>query len=301
MGPRARYLPLVAVFGAALGVLPALATSAGSTPVVNGLETKHWSPSEVTIGTGGSVIFKNASTTLEHSLKFLSGPAKPVCTGVPESGRTNWEGSCSFAAAGTYMFFCTVHPGMTGTVVVTPAGTTTTTGTTGTTTSTTTTTTGTTPTPTDKHGGTGPSTTPGSQQSGGNRQGGSGSPGSPGGGGLSGGARLSLAGAAVAVAAVQHGKGVHGTVLVPSGGSRLVVQLLAAAGQISTPGSSTPVGSLTRSHLHAGRVSFAVAISSRAQRVLHRHGRLKLLVRITLSAPGAGSAHRSLTVRLRAR
>ncbi len=297
MGPRARYLPLVAVFGAALGVLPALATSAGSTPIVNGLETKHWSPSEVTIGTGGSVIFKNASTTLEHSLKFLSGPAKPVCTGVPESGRTNWEGSCSFAAAGTYMFFCTVHPGMTGTVVVTPAGTTTTTTTTGTTT----TTTGTTPTTTGKHASTGPSTTPGSQESGGaNRQGGSGSPASPGAGGLSGGARLSLAGAAVAVAAVQRGKGVHGTVLVPSGGSRLVIQLFAAAGQISPPGSSAPVGSLTRSHLHAGRVSFAVAISSRAQRALRRHGRLKLLARITLSAPGAGSAHRSLTVRLRA-
>ncbi len=298
MGPRARYLPFVAVLGAALGGLPALATSAGSTPIVNGLETKHWSPSEVAIGAGGSVIFKNASTTLEHSLKFLSGPAKPVCTGVPESGKTNWEGSCSFSAAGTYMFFCTVHPGMTGTVVVTPAGTTTTTGTA---TTTTTTTTGTTPTTTGKHTSTGPSTTPGSQESGGgDRQGGSGSPGSPGAGGLSGGARLSLSGAAVQVAAVQHGKFVHGTVLVPFGGSRLVIQLLAAAPQISTSGSSTPVGSLTRSHLHAGRVSFALAIGSRARRALHRHGRLKLLVRLTLSAPGAGSAHRSLAVQLRA-
>ncbi len=300
MGPRARYLPLVAVFGAALGGLPALATSAGSPPIVNGLETKHWSPSEVTIGAGGSVIFKNASTTLEHSLKFLSGPAKPVCTGVPESGKTNWEGSCSFSAAGTYMFFCTVHAGMTGTVVVTPAGTTTTTTTSGTTTTTTGTTTGTTPTTTDKHTSTGPSTTPGSLGSGANPQGGSGSPGSPGAGGLSGGARLSLSGAAVAVAAVQHGKGVHGTVLVPSGGSRLVIRLLAAAGQVSTSGSATPVGSLSRSHLHAGRVSFTVAISARAQRALHRHHRLKLLVRLTLSAPGAGSAHRSLTIQLRA-
>ena len=36
VGPRARYLPLVAVFGAALGGLPALATSAGSTPNING-------------------------------------------------------------------------------------------------------------------------------------------------------------------------------------------------------------------------------------------------------------------------
>ncbi len=297
MGPRARYLPLVAVLGAALGGLPALATSAGSTPIVNGLETKHWSPSEVTIGAGGSVIFKNASTTLEHSLKFLSGPAKPACTGVPESGKTNWEGSCSFSVAGTYQFFCTVHAGMTGTVVVTPAGTTTTTTTTTATTTTTTTTTGTTPTTTVKHTTTGPSTNPGSQE--GAAPGGSGSPGSPGAGGLSGGVHLSLSGAAVAVASVQHGKGVHGTVLVPSGGSRLVIQLLAAAGQISKSGSSTPVGSLTRSHLHAGRVSFAVLISPRAQRALRRRGRLKLLVHLTLSVPGAGSAHRSLTVQLR--
>jgi plastocyanin len=297
VGPRARYLPLVAVLGAALGGLPALATSAGSPPVVNGLETKHWSPSEVTIGAGGSVIFKNASTTVEHSLKFLSGPAKPVCTGTPESGKTNWEGSCSFSTAGTYDFFCTVHPGMTGSVVVTPGGTTTTTTTTtGTTTTTTTTTTGTTPTTTtDKHTTTGPGSNPGSPESG--TPGGSGSPGA---GGLSGGAHLSLSGAAVALASVQHGKSVHGTVLVPSGGSRLVVQLLAAAGQISKSGPSTPVGSLTRSHLHAGRVSFTVAITPRAQRVLHRRGHLKLLVRLTLSAPGAGSAHRSLTVQLRA-
>ena len=60
------------------------------------------------------------------------------------------------------------------------------------------------------------------------------------------------------------------------------------------------MGSLTRTGLRAGRVAFVVAIDPRAQRALHRHGRLKLLVRLTLSAPGAGSAHRSLTVQLRA-
>ena len=138
VGPRARYLPLVAVLGAVLGGLPALATSAGSTPTINGLESKMWSPKEVTIGTGGSVTFKNASSTVMHSLKWLSGPEKPACTGTPESGQTNWEGSCTFSAAGTYDFFCTVHAGMTGTVVVSSSGTTTTT-TTGTTTTTATT------------------------------------------------------------------------------------------------------------------------------------------------------------------
>ena len=239
MGPRARYLPLVAVFGAALGGLPALATSAGSTPTINGLESKHWSPSEVTIDAGGSVIFKNASTTLPHSVKWLTGPGKPACTGVPESGTTNWEGSCTFSAAGTYMFFCTVHAGMTGTVQVSPAGTTTTTTPTGTTTGTTPTTT--TPTTTTPKHPTTTSTTPTTTSTApaGSQLGGSGSSAGTQGaaGGQTAGAHASLAGAAVALAAVQHGKSVHGRVRVPAPGSRLVIQLLAPSGQISRAGS----------------------------------------------------------------
>ena len=291
------------MLGAVLGGLPALATSAGSTPTISGLETKEWSPSEVTIEAGGGVNFKNASTTLPHSVKWMSGPGKPVCTGVPESGKTNWEGSCAFSAAGTYTFFCTVHPFMTGSVVVTPSGTTTTTTTTGPTTTagtTPTTTTGTTPTTTEKHTATGPGATPGTQPGAGNPPGSPGSSGSPGAAGGLAGTRLTLSGAAVAIATVQHGKSVHGKVRVPAGGARLVVQLLAAAGQIVKAPATPVVGGLTRTGLHAGQVSFAVAINARAQRALRRHGRLKLLVRLTLSAPGAGSAHRSVTVRLHA-
>ena len=302
MGPRARYLPLVAVLGAVLGGLPALATSAGSTPTISGLESKVWSPSEVTIGAGGSVIFKNASTTLEHSLKFLSGPGKPVCTGVPESGKTNWEGSCSFSAAGTYTFFCTVHPFMKGTVVVTPAGTTTTTtNTTGTTTGTTTPTTGTTPTTTDKHTTTGPGTTTGSREGGGTQPGVSGSPGAPGAaGGLSGGPTCRCRERRWPSPPFSTARACTAPSWCPPGRSRLVIQLLAATGQLSKAGTATSVGSLTRSGLHTGKASFAVAISSRAQRALHRRGRLKLLVHLTLSAAGAGSAHRTVTVQLRA-
>jgi len=291
VGPRARYLPLVAVLGVVLGGLPALATSAGSTPTINGLESRQWSPSEVTIGAGGSVIFKNASTTLEHSVKWKSGPAKPACSGVPESGTTNWEGSCTFSTPGTYTFFCTVHPYMTGTVQVSPAGTTTTN----------VTTTGTTPT------GTSPTTTTPSGYQEGTGGYGYGGPGSSAGtqggaGAQTGGAAASLAGAAVALAAVQHGKTVRGTVRVPARGSRLVVRLLAPSGQISTAVSrATTVGSLTRSGLGAGRVSFAVAIDRRAQRVLQRRGQLRLQVRLTLTVPGAGSAHRTVIVVLRAR
>jgi len=284
VGPRARYLPLVAVLGAVLGGLPAFATSAGSTPTINGLESKMWSPSEVTIGPGGSVIFKNASTTLAHSVKWMSGPGKPACTGVPESGETHWEGSCTFAAAGTYKFFCTVHPFMTGTVQVSASGTTTvtTTGGTGTTTA---------PATTGPAGH--PEGTPGALS------GGSGSPGATPGGGSApgGGAHLSLAGSALA--SVQHGRTVHGTVLVSGGGARLEVELRAPAGQVSRGGSPVTIGNLVRTGLHAGRVGFAVALDGRARRALRRHGRLRLQVRLTLSAPGVTSAHRTIAVLLR--
>ena len=104
----------------------------------------------------------------------------------------------------------------------------------------------------------------------------------------------------MAVAAVQHGKGVHGKVLVPSGGSRLVDPAAGRRRSDLNAGLRDAGGQPHPHHLHAGRVAFAVAINSRAQRALRRHGRLKLLVRLTLSAPGAGSAHRSLTVQLRA-
>ena len=59
------------------------------------------------------------------------------------------------------------------------------------------------------------------------------------------------------------------------------------------------VGNLLRTGLHAGRVGFAVALDARARRGLQRHGRLKLQVRLTLSAPGATSAHRTVAVLLR--
>ena len=287
MGPRARYLPLVAVLGAVFGGLPAFATSAGSTPTINGLESKQWSPSEVTIAPAASVIFKNASTTLPHSVKWMSGPGKPVCTGVPESGETHWEGSCTFTAAGTYKFFCTVHPFMTGTVQVSASGTTTVTTTGGPGTTTVPATTG----PAGYPEGTLGSPNGGSGLAGGAAPGGAGAPG--------GGAHLSLAGSAVALASVQRGSTVHGLVLVSAGGSRLAVALLAAAGQLSRGGSSVTVGNLVRTGLHTGRVGFAVALDARARRRLQRHGRLKLQVRLTLSAPGATSAHRTVAVLLR--
>lgn len=81
--------------------------------------TIAWSPNMAQINPGGSVEFKNKSTTVSHGIRFESPPATPSCTGVVgEPAQTNWSGTCTFAQAGTYNFVCTLHPSMTGTITV---------------------------------------------------------------------------------------------------------------------------------------------------------------------------------------
>jgi plastocyanin len=80
--------------------------------------TYHWQPGATEISTGGSVEFKN-SQAIPHGVVFEAPPAAPGCTGVPSAGSSNWSGSCTFAEAGTYKFYCPVHPlEMKGTITV---------------------------------------------------------------------------------------------------------------------------------------------------------------------------------------
>jgi hypothetical protein len=74
---------------------------------------------------GGTVTFKSASGSVEHGVTWTGGPEKPSCSGVPiDEGKTSWSGSCSFAQAGTYSFYCPVHPTeMKGTITATASGT----------------------------------------------------------------------------------------------------------------------------------------------------------------------------------
>jgi plastocyanin len=134
---RARNLLLMIPLGAALALLPAMASSE-TTPSIEAVgtgqggiyETYAWSPTQITIGAGGSVRFSTGSTHAPHGIVWTS-PTKPTCDStvpVGESGE-GWSGSCTFAQAGTYTFHCFVHEYMTGTVTVTAAGTTTTTST----------------------------------------------------------------------------------------------------------------------------------------------------------------------------
>jgi plastocyanin len=155
-----RHLSLLVVMGVAVAVLPAIASSE-TPPAVNAVVVSEgvypvfaWSPSPVTIDSGGAVTFSTGSTTEPHGIVWI-GSVKPTCSSEIPVGagnfRPHWSGSCKFAQAGTYNFHCSYHEYMTGTVVVNAAGVTTTTTTTSSTSSSTTTPGPTTPKPVVTH------------------------------------------------------------------------------------------------------------------------------------------------------
>jgi plastocyanin len=266
----------------ALIVLPAVAGSETGPTIEaenkpgSGLyaEEHHaWTPSQVTVGEGGVVTLKNPGSTVPHGVEWVGGPATPACSGVPvgtsaASSATNWSGSCTFAHAGTYTFYCTVHGReMTGTIVVSGAGT---------------------PAPGPIPGPEGSPSPPGGT----GPEGSSGAGGSP----FAGGSH------ALRLAAAQHGRSVHGSIDVSSAGAggKLEVAVFATGASLTAHRSSRiRIGRYLRSSVHAGVVSFTVALTARARTALHRRRRLGLTVRIVLT-PVAGvpaSVTRSVVLR----
>jgi plastocyanin len=253
-------LGLAAVLGAAVVVLPAVASSeAGPISAVNSGGYYAWSPANVEVGSGGSVTFQNVSSTVQHGLVWESDPATPSCPGVPIGrGETNWKGTCVFSQPGTYKFYCPVHPTeMTGTITVNANGTTT----------------GTTPGGPAGTTPTGTATAPGAQEPGGS-------------GGPSGSPLAGSASSAIRLARLQRGGAVRGAIAVSEAGSggHLEVDLLARraslAGAPHAPLASA--GRLVRSSLRPGVVSFKVPLNARATRALRAHHRLALSVRIVI-------------------
>jgi plastocyanin len=257
---RRRYLPLMAVLGAAAAVLPAIASSeALPVEAVNeGLYYHHWSNPTQTVASGEAVKFSNPSGTTPHGLKFTGGTAGavPSCVGLPaaattETGETNWHAQCTFTTAGTYTFICTVHPGeMKGTITVNADGTTTIT----------TTTTPTSPTTTTP-------TTPVEPPSSGPLLG------SP------------------AIRSSQHGAVVKGSLEISKSGAgdRLEVDVFAKGASLARAGRSTRVrvGRLVRGSVPAGKLSFAVKLDAKARSALKRRRRLALTVKVALT-PSSG-------------
>ena len=113
---RKRYLPMVAVLGAAVAVVPTLATA--SPTEVKQLEVNqncvdpNWpcwatpgsnSPAlKVNIADGGEVKFADHDATTKAAVVWTRGA--PTCTGVPTTEMTGWEGKCEFNQPGTYKF-----------------------------------------------------------------------------------------------------------------------------------------------------------------------------------------------------
>jgi hypothetical protein len=295
---RPLLFPLVAVLGAAVVVLPALAASSEAKLEVNeNCVAANWPcwtsssgskppPTNVTtIAQGGVVTFVD-NTGVAVSLAWTG--VAPTCSAAvpisPAAAKTGWEGTCKFEAPGRYKFeSATLYAAYTKyeIVVQAPASTGTTTGATTTGATTTgTTTTGTTTTGTTTTG----STTPSYGSSGGSQTQ-SGGPSAP--GGAPGSLLIASGPAAVELGATRHGRAVHGALdLAPAAaGSRLEVELLATRASLATAAASArvQVGRLARSSLPAGVSTFTVALNAAARHALRVHGRLALTVEIVLS------------------
>jgi hypothetical protein len=316
------------VLGAAVAIVPTLATAGTSAPSEAKLEVaehcyfKEWpcwnvegnNPEDIrqiqpfTIAQGGTISFEDNEA--RYPTDVLWEGAAPSCTsGVPSTPKTSWSGSCTFANAGEYEFesqelfndgtfnytkYKVIVEKTGGGTTTGTTSTTTTTTTPTTTTPTTTTPTTTTPTTTTPTTTTPTTTTPTATTST-----------QPYGGGASTGAASTAttpemtpppAGshplATLALATAQHGDAVHGTVQIPAadGGARLEVELLAQGASLAKVkrSGSFRVGRLVRSSAPAGTVSFTVSLDARAKRAL-RHHKLALTVKIVLT-PKHGAA-----------
>jgi plastocyanin len=126
-----------ALLGLAIAVVPAIAASETG-PTIEAVnkpgsgfyaEEHHaWSPDAVAAAAGGTVAIRNTGA-VAHGVHWVAGPTTPTCSGVPvgterSASGAHWSGTCTFAQAGTYVFYCTVHgPEMTGRITVGAAGT----------------------------------------------------------------------------------------------------------------------------------------------------------------------------------
>jgi len=266
-GGKALGSAVAGVLGAATVLLPVAAGSEGAPAVVTaedvGLYSHYWTPAGVKVEPGATVEFSNPTET-PHGIRWVSTPSgAPACgAGVPvgatatASGK-QWKGTCTFAAAGTYTYYCTVHgASMSGTITVgTPApGTTTTTS----------------PTPAAPGTTTGAGTTP--------------VPATTSGPVLSI-ARLSFVrGGSTLRGAVQIAASAAGGTLTVTAGARLA-------------GRRVQVGRLVRSYVSPGSLSWSLTLGPRARRALRAGRSLTLSVRIALVSPGGAASVLTRTVR----
>jgi hypothetical protein len=301
--PRTLLLfALVALLGAAIAVLPALAASSEVTLEVNeNCVENNWPcwtmpdsgsnppyKSKIVIASGATIKFvdhaKAANLAWAGTAPTCS-PSVPVSPAAPETG---WEGTCKFEQAGTYKFESStmfMNYGFNYTkyeVVVEAASTPTTTTSTQTSTATSPMSPGASNTPTSpsQTGGAGPSTPTGSLF-------------------------VGSASTACKLPTGQHGQSVHGSIDVSQAGAgaRLEVRLLASGASLASAGdaaSRLQVGRLVRTSIRAGVDRFTVSLDAKARRALHARGHLLLIVEVRLARSGSTGVTLTRTVILRA-
>jgi hypothetical protein len=286
---RKRYLPVAAVLGAAVAVVPALAAapSEAKLEVNENCVEEAWpcwttegsasiaQPTKsVTIASGGKVTFVDHGRAANIAWSGSAPTCEPSVPIAPAALKTGWEGKCTFATPGTYHFESSTlfNDGVDNytkyEVVVEGSATAPPTGTTG-------------------EGGSKGGSTPGTTTSG-PAPAGESPTGSP----LSGAPRISSS---------QRGSTVKGSLEVSKagGGDRLEVDLLATTASLAKAGHATQmVGRFVSASVSTGQRPFSVKLDAKATRALKRHHRLALKVKITLTPVNgeATSVTRSVTL-----
>ena len=85
----------------------------GRGTVTAGIEGVAFAPNTITAAVGDVIAWTNNDTV----------PHTATLTTIRRARRTRWNagdsGGMTFSAAGTYAFFCKIHPAMTGTIEIT--------------------------------------------------------------------------------------------------------------------------------------------------------------------------------------
>jgi hypothetical protein len=280
---RKRYLPVVAVLGAAVAIVPApvfaVAPSEAKLEVNENCVEANWPcwatpgssqpAAKVTIASGGTVIFADGKTAANIAWTGTAPACEPSVPVAPAASKTGWEGKCTFTQPGTYHFeSSTLWPEYTKYEIVVEGSTTST------------------PAGATGEGGSKGGSTPGTTTSGPTPAGES--PTGP----LSGAPKISSS---------QRGSTVKGSLEIAKAGAgdRLVVELLVTTASLAKAGHATQVvGRSTSASVSAGQRSFSVKLNAKAAQALkHRH-RLTLKVKITLTPVHgeATSVTRSVTL-----
>jgi plastocyanin len=110
---------LLGALGATAALLPVLpqapaADAAGNSAGIQ-IDDFHYSPPMLVVAPGTTVIWKNDDDS-PHSVHEKDGKFKSAALDTDDTF------SQTFTAAGEYDYFCSIHPYMTGKIVVKPAG-----------------------------------------------------------------------------------------------------------------------------------------------------------------------------------